>query len=125
MTWIGAEVCNRITPQYVPHCFIRDQQKVTQLFYQISIACVFVLLFSLVHVQPVQKDECRKRQAVCFYDLIFVRGHLKVMSSHFQSLDCRGNSVQLGKMKVVCSDGCLAANIAGDDSTTLFVSVTV
>lgn len=65
--------------------------------------CFLVLLLSLVHIQPLQMEECRKRQAMCFY--IVVRGHLKVTSSHFQSLNCSGDGVQFGKMKLIHSDG--------------------
>lgn len=83
------------------------------------------MCLSLVHTQSLQIGDCRKRQAVCFYNLIFVRGPLEVMSSPFQNLDGGGDGVQFGKIKVVCSsDGFLAASVAGDDSTTLFVSIT-
>lgn len=73
----------RINPKYVPHCFIRDQQKVTQPFYQITgVQVFFCASLSLVHIYSLQIGDCRRRQAMCFYSLIFVKGHQRVMSSH-------------------------------------------
>lgn len=84
MMWSNAEVYYRVNPKSVPHCFIRDQQKVTQPSYQIAgVQVGFCGARSSVHIYSLQTDDCRKRQAMCFYDLIFVKGHQRVMSSHF------------------------------------------
>lgn len=82
--WSNAEVYCRINPKYIPHCFIRDQQKVTQASYQISgVQVFFCASLSLVHIYSLQMVDFRKRQAMCFYNLIFVKGHQWAMSCRF------------------------------------------
>lgn len=71
---------------------------------------------------------CKKRHAVCFYNVKFVKVHQRLASSRFAKFRLWRQrwavSVQFGRIKVICSpDGLLATNTIGDYFTTLFTSV--